>query len=259
MLNPLITLITDFGTQDGYVGAMKGYLLQACPTVRLVDISHDIEPQNIYQAAWCLTRSAPHFPPETIHIIVVDPSVGSSRPPLLLRALNQWFVAPDNGIFTELVNRYPPETIYQLHRKTAWWQAHRSFDGLALFAPAAACLANGVTLDKLGIKTHAITELLKSRPQRVAHQLLGKIILFDRFGNALTNISAEDLASLPAGTRQVSCQEQLFPLLNHYAEGENTQLLALINSDGMLELSVYCQSAQQQCHLHTGDSVTVQY
>ncbi|EIJ41569.1 hypothetical protein BegalDRAFT_0657 [Beggiatoa alba B18LD] len=259
LLNPLITLITDFGTQDGYVGAMKGYLLQACPSVRLVDISHEIEPQNIQQAAWCLVRSAPLFPPDTIHIIVVDPSVGSSRPPILLKTLTQWFIAPDNGIFSELVKRYPPELIYQLHRKTAWWQAHQSFDGLALFSPAAACLANGIPLDKLGIKTHAITALAGSKPQHAPHQLIGKIILFDRFGNALTNISADDLVNLPTKARQVSCQNYLFPLCSHYAEGQDSGLLALINSDGMLELSVYCQSAQQQCNLQVGNSVIVQF
>ena len=120
----IITLITDFGTQDGYVGAMKGVIASLSPTSPILDISHDIAPQSTLQAAYCLSRSAPHFPPGTIHVVVVDPGVGSNRPAIVVQAGGYWLVGPDNGVFSMLLEKFPPRQIIRVFPKTDYWKAY---------------------------------------------------------------------------------------------------------------------------------------
>ena len=253
----IITLTTDFGTQDGYVGAMKGRILSMCPSATIIDISHDIEPQNIRQAAWTLVRSSPYFPTKTIHVAVIDPGVGSDRRPLLLKSLNQWYVGPDNGIFTEIFRQFGSQEIYELHRSTEWWQSHSSFDGLALFAPAAACLASGVTLDKLGTAVSTINTIPPLEPVIEKNCLKGQIILFDRFGNAITNIHQDRLKTLGKKQLSVICNNQPLKLVDHYEACEPGGS-AIINSDQLLEIAVFSRSAREILKLSVEDMVTVQ-
>ncbi|MCP4750519.1 MAG: SAM-dependent chlorinase/fluorinase [Proteobacteria bacterium] len=259
--NKVITLTTDFGTRDGYVGAMKGRILALCPQATLVDISHDIDPQDVVGAAWCLARSTPVFPEGSIHLAVVDPGVGSERRPLILKSNDQWYVGPDNGLFGEIVRRCGTQEIRRIHPKTEWWQSHDSFDGLALFAPASAQLADGTPLDELGAVTGKPTVLPEIAPRIEEGGLRGRIIMFDRFGNAATNISADYLKAWKSsgkdGSYSAVSRGQTFPLVGHYQAGENRSALAIINSDGLLELSVFRTSARETFGLELGDEVVV--
>ncbi|MBI2381625.1 MAG: SAM-dependent chlorinase/fluorinase [Gammaproteobacteria bacterium] len=255
-MTPLITLTTDFGSQDGYVGAMKGRLLSLCPGAQLVDLSHDIPAQAIRQAAWCLARAAPEFPQGTIHLAVVDPGVGSMRSALLARTARHWLLGPDNGLFGRLLEQEPPVGLWHLHREHPHWQAHQSFDGLHVFVPAAARLALGDAPDTLGKPVKAFHHLPDPTPAWTEGRLNGEVLTFDRFGNALTNIRARHLEGL-AGKPLIYVGEAWLPLVRHYAEGEGQPGMALINSDGLLELAVYCGSAQAALGLGEGSPVYV--
>lgn len=257
---PIITLTTDFGTQDGYVGAMKGRIHSICPDAKIVDISHEISPQDIRQASWTVARAAMMFPVATIHVVVVDPGVGSERKPLLLKIEDQWFVGPDNGVFSELIRKHGTEEVHEIKTQTEWWQAHSSFDGLALFSPAAAHLAQGVSLDRIVKPLSSVMTLLPMpKVTESPGSLSGEIIQFDRFGNALTNISHIRLKKEGLDVRKINCRDNRFQFVNHFAEGKDKAPIALINSDGYLELSIFCGSAQDQLGLKAGDRVTVRF
>jgi S-adenosyl-L-methionine hydrolase (adenosine-forming) len=253
----LITLSTDFGTKDGYVGAMKGRILSIHSEAQLVDITHDIAPQNTTEAAWCIRRSVPQFPDGTIHVVVVDPGVGSDRKPLLVYADNQWLIGPDNGIFSLLLNRIDPVAIYHLNSKTEWWDAHQSFDGLALFAPAAACLANGIRPMEMGHPATTIRELDIPHPTFDECHATGEILHFDQFGNAISNIRQKDILELPNETFTIECGTHQFPLVHHYSAVREGERLAILNSDGLLELSVCGGSAEHSLQLNRGIQVVL--
>lgn len=252
----IITLTTDFGSQDGYVGALKGRLLRLCPEARIVDLSHDIPAQAIRQASWCLARAVPEFPEGSIHVAVVDPGVGSARSALLARTARHWLIGPDNGLFARLLEVEPPQGLWHLHRDSPHWQAHASFDGLHVFAPAAARLALGDAPEALGRPVKDYARLPDPAPTRDGVRLLGEILAFDRFGNAITNIRARQLEGI-AGKPVIYAGEAWLPLVHHYAEGEGLDAMALLNSDGLLELAVYCGSAQARLGLAEGMAVAV--
>ncbi len=257
-MTTIITLTTDFGTQDGYVGAMKGRIASISPTSTIIDITHDITAQSIFQAAYCLARSVPKFPPGTIHVVVVDPGVGSDRPAILIKTAAHWLIGPDNGVFSILLEKYPPETIVHIHSKTQHWQAHTSFDGLALFAPTAAHLAEDMPIHEIGTKASDYQKLEVPPSVETADGIEGEVILFDRFGNAITNIASTALSKYTSsevrivGKPGVNCH-----LLSHYEQGRDDEAIAIINSDQLLELSVYCGSMQQKHGLVIGDRVLV--
>jgi len=254
---PLITLTTDFGTLDGYAGAMKGRILEICPDARIIDLSHEIEPQDVLGAAWCLSRACSQFPAGTIHVAVIDPGVGSEREPLLLKAGGQWLIGPDNGLFTELLRKCELEESYALHRHSPWWKAHQSFDGIALFAPAAACLAKGIPPEQLGKPIESLNVLRLKAPYSQGQHMMGQVILFDRFGNAITNLNRSDLPSIDSST-EFHCNDQVFPFVDHYKQGRDLEALAIINSDELIELAIYCGSARERFQLNKGDPVSVE-
>lgn len=256
-MTQIITLTTDFGTRDGYVGAMKGKILSMIPKATIIDITHDIEPQAIYQASLGLTRSTQGFPIGTIHVAVIDPGVGSGRSPILLQIQEHWYIGPDNGIFTGLMEKYGVEQGYILKTETEWWQSSASFDGLSLFAPAAAVLAKGINPNELGEKTDKFVHLEKTTPQLNEHTLHGEIIAFDHFGNAITNITKEHLNDLRGDPEKVISQNRSFQWVKNYSSGDQEQAIALINSDQVIELSLFLRSAQKQFVLQIGDEVIV--
>ena len=253
----LITYTTDFGTRDGYVGAMKGRLMSMSPFAQIVDISHDIEPQNCAEAAWCLRRSIPHFPDGTIHVAVIDPGVGSKRAPLLVYTGNQWLIGPDNGIFSLLLEGIEAPVIYELKRETKWWKSHQSFDGLALFTPAAACLANGIKPAEMARPIPALQGLALPQPMLDEKHATGEILHFDQFGNAISNIRESDIQELPTETFTIECGRHQFPLVTHYSAVREGERLATLNSDGLLELSVCGGSARDDLQLNSGVQVVL--
>lgn len=253
---PVLTLLTDFGSQDGYVAAMMGKLLSQPLPHRLVEVSHSIEPQNIWQAALSLKRYSKYYPPESIHLVVVDPGVGSPRKALALRCDQHWLVGPDNGVLSLASQNYRKVIAYALKDKTDWWHKHTSFDGLALFTPAAIQLAMGRSITELAEPLDDFHNLTFPEPEMVGNQIIGQIVGFDRFGNAITNISAADLPQ--SAILKVHCSRFDFPVSKIYCESPAHGRLSLINSDRLLELAIYQGSAHHELGLAVGDSVTVE-
>ncbi len=256
-LSSLITLTTDFGTADGYVGAMKGRILTITGAVGVVDISHEIPPQNILYGAWCLRRAAPRFPEGTIHVAVVDPGVGSWRSALVIETSHYYFVGPDNGVLSLAATDDGIVRVVEINENTRQWQKSASFDGLTLFAPVAAHLAGGMALDAVGGDAEDVVMLPEPQPVYAEGVVEGMVVLFDRFGNALTNISRADLENrsidrvfLQSGIEAKLCE--------HYAQlAGSGRVGAVWNSDGRLELSLFEQSLKERLGLEPGEPVRV--
>jgi len=253
----VITLTTDFGTADGYVGAMKGRILDMHPAAYIVDISHDITPQGVRLAAWCLKRASATFPLGTVHAAVIDPGVGSGRAAIAFESGGHWFVGPDNGVFSEIITGNGVRKGYRLHDETRWWRKHSSFDGLALFAPAAACLALGIDPGEMGRPATDFLLLETPAPAAAGSSIVGEILMFDRFGNAITNIRRTDLAGLRQKPETAVIGGRRLPLLDHYQDGMSLAGAAIINSDGLVEICVFTDSARERLELAIGDRVMV--
>jgi len=259
---PLITMTTDFGLSDGYVGIMKGVILGIVPDATIVDITHDIQPHAISQAAFVIAAAAPYFPPGTVHLVIVDPGVGSERRAIAVQMKKTFFVAPDNGVLTHVLRPFTgdpnPVKIVQLTRRKYWLsKVSSTFHGRDVFAPVAAHLAAGVPLNKLGkpIDDPVLLDLPRPR-QRADGVLEGHVIYVDRFGNLVTNIPAAWLGDSMQWRVEVAGRavERIHVT---YADVRRGQLLALIGSSGMLELSVREGSAALMLGAGEGAPVTV--
>lgn len=258
---PIITIMTDFGMRDGYVGVMKGIILGIAPGARIVDITHLVGPQNIHEAAVTFNRSAPYFPEGTIHICVVDPGVGTARRPIAARIGAQRYVGPDNGIITLLLARArregrPVEIVHLAQPR--YWRSEISnvFHGRDIFAPVAAHLANGAMLADVGTPIDDPVLLPLALPERTSGGLRGNITHIDHFGNVATNIRVEDIAGLGdvivrAGGAEVRGLSRTF---GERAPGE---LIAFFSSHGELALAVVNGSAGQRLGAQVGDPVEV--
>jgi S-adenosylmethionine hydrolase len=255
----IITLTTDFGLADGYVGTMKGVVLGIDPTATIVDISHDIPSQDVREAAYTLYAAYPYFPQGTIHVVVVDPGVGSERRAIALRTARATFVAPDNGVLSYVVAVEKVEEIVQLtNPRYHLSPVSRTFHGRDIFAPAAAHLARGVRLAELGQPLTEIVTFPLPRPQvRPDGAIVGQVIHVDRFGNLITSIMSKDLADPPLlrdSIVEVKGQS-IQGLANNYAEGTPGKLLALVGSSDHLEIAVSGSSAAQTLEAEVGDEV----
>jgi S-adenosylmethionine hydrolase len=256
-LSSLITLTTDFGTADGFVGAMKGRILTIAPTVSVVDISHEIAPQHVLQGAWCLRRAAPRFPEGTIHLAVIDPGVGSWRAALVIETAHFYFVGPDNGVLSLAAADDGIVRVVEINEASRQWQKSASFDGLTLFAPVAAHLAAGLALEAVGSDAEDVVTLPEAQPVYAEGVIEGAVVLFDRFGNALTNISRADLENRPID--RVFLQSGIeAKLCEYYAQLAGTgRVGAVWNSDGRLELALFEQSLKERLGLDVGEPVRV--
>jgi S-adenosylmethionine hydrolase len=255
----IITLTTDFGLADGYVGTMKGVILDIAPTATIVDISHEITPQDVRGAAYVLYAATPYFPQGTIHVVVVDPGVGSQRRAIALRTPQATFVAPDNGVLSYVVAGERVEEIAHLtNPRYHLSPVSRTFHGRDIFAPAAAHLARGIRLAELGEPLREIITFPLPRPQvRPDGAIVGQVIHVDRFGNLITSIMSKDLADhSPLRKSVVKIRGQsIRGIVNTYAEVTAGKLLALIGSEGYLEISVSGGSASQTLEAKAGDEV----
>lgn len=263
----IITLTTDFGLADGYVGTMKGVILGIAPTATIVDISHDIPPpspqdwgvRGVREAAYTLYTTYPYFPQGTIHVVVVDPGVGSERQAIALRTPQAIFVAPDNGVLSYVLVRERVEEIVHLTNPHYHLSpVSRTFHGRDIFAPAAAHLARGIPLAELGEPLMEIIAFPLPRPQvRPDETIVGQVIHIDRFGNLITSIMATDLAdSYPLREAVVEIKGQsIRGIVNTYAEVAPGKLLALIGSSDHLEISVSGGSASRTLQAKVGDEV----
>ncbi len=253
----IITLLTDFGTADGFVGELKGELLTRASDVRPVDVTHDIHPGDIMAAAWALERIWDRFPDGTVHLAVIDPGGGGSRRGVIVRAANRWYVGPDNGTLTRIVDRFDVQEVRELKRGAI--RQHlpsRTFHGRDVFAPAAARLASGEPSELLGaeIAPEDLIKLSIPKPLHHGENVRGSVTHVDRFGNLVTNISGGSLA--PSALIEIS-GEAISGIRSTYASVEPGQVVALIGSTGTLEISVRDGNAAERLGVGRGDVVYV--
>jgi S-adenosylmethionine hydrolase len=264
---PLITLLTDFGSADYYVAAMKGVILAANPQARIVDITHEIPPQDIEAAAFTSLAAQPAFPTGTIHVAVVDPGVGSSRRPILIQTPQASFVGPDNGIFSYVFERAlnsgaAPKLFHLTNSKYFRHPVSPTFNGRDVFAPVAAALSLGVRSAELGAKIADLVHLQPLWPTTTRDgRLKARIIHIDRFGNCVTNIGPDDLTdAMIAGGATLQLKGKLVKSFRRYfAEdtGSRDKLFAVWGSTGFLEIAARNDSAAKLLNTRRGDEVIV--
>lgn len=252
----IVTLITDFGTSDAYVGEVKGVLLHRCPDATLVDVTHDIEPGDVESASRVLGRVWERFPPGTVHLVVVDPGVGGDRRAVALRHGDRWFVGPDNGLISLAVESVPAEVRLLDPDSLGLSPASVTFHGRDLFAPAAAWLAAGGASEQLGspLSPDDLVRLDLPAPERLGTAVRGHVTQVDRFGNLITDIPGGWVS--PTALVEVG-GEEVSGLRTHYAAAEPGELLALVGSAGMLEIAVRNGSAAERLSAGRGDRVSV--
>jgi S-adenosyl-L-methionine hydrolase (adenosine-forming) len=248
----VITLLTDFGTVDYFVGAVKGAILSINPRVVIVDITHEIPPQDVEGAAFTLLASYQTFPNGTIHVAVVDPGVGSARRAIVVRAGEQFFVGPDNGIFTYIYDREPSYEVFHAVADEYFRPSLSStFHGRDIFAPVAAALSNGVQPEELGPWISDEVRLTNSLTPEVL-----KIIHIDRFGNCVTNIT-RDLIDQERTPFLVINRKHVRSFREFYSSAAPNELFAIWGSAGFLEISMNGSSAAKVLGAKRGDPVTL--
>ncbi len=248
----LITLTTDFGTTDGYVGAVKGSILSIHPKVRLIDLSNDIPSYDIVVGAFHLGCSFSFFPKKTIHLAVVDPGVGSARRPILVVTKNYFFVGPDNGLFTLAAQRDPIRAIYELTDKKFFrFEVSSTFHGRDLFGPVAAHLARGVPPSRFGKRRPTMKLLPDFSVEKSPRGLRGTLLFFDKFGNAFSNIHR----SFIKNRFQVVCGRKKIPLYRTYSEIPRGIPGAIFGSSGFLEIALREDSFQKRHNASRGEQI----
>jgi S-adenosylmethionine hydrolase len=257
----VIALLTDFGTRDWYVAALKGVLLARAPQARLVDITHEAPPQDVAAGAFLLAAAAPWFPAGTVFLTIVDPGVGTNRPLLALEADRRYFVGPDNGVLSLAVARSRRLRAVRLTARRFWLPTvSRTFHGRDILAPVAAYLARGGSLRRLGPPSGRLTPLVLPPVERRGRQLRGRVVHVDVFGNLITNIAADQGHSLcHARAAVVTCRNRRLRVVSSYADSRPHRAVALIGSLGFLELAVRNGSASRVLGARRGDPVTVRW
>lgn len=268
----LITLLTDFGLDDVYVGVMKGTIARINPALNVIDLSHQIPPQNIMAGRFALMNAYPFFPAGTVHLAVVDPGVGSKRRAIALQLANGFLVGPDNGLLTGVLELLPGETVeekiicaVELNNPTYWRtnQPSSTFHGRDLFAPVAAHLATGVDIKKLGSMIDPASLIKLSLPalQITPHQIIGTIQYIDHFGNLITNIPSQCVAgknwAVMINHSQLINHSRLIPTGESYSNVAVGEILGLIGSHGWVEIAVHNGDAHSLLNLGVEDKVVV--
>ena len=255
----ILTLLTDFGTQDGFVGVMKGVIWQICPSAKIVDLSHEIQPQNLIQGAITLSRVAPYFGEGTVHVAVVDPGVGTRRRAIAAQLGNQFYVAPDNGLLTLLIqdaeSEHLPIKFVNLENPDYWLRDITStFHGRDIFAPVGAHLAAGVPLSKLGSPINDPILLDFPKAIRTEKGWEAEITLIDHFGNLRSNLPAKQIE----GEIEIYILgEKIKGISTSYGHHPKGDLVAVADSGGYLEIAVVNGSAEKKLDAKIGDLVKV--
>ena len=261
----IITLTTDFGTSDVYVGIMKGVILGINPNVQVVDLTHAIPPQDIHEAAFTIYSAYRYFPKNAIHTIVVDPGVGTDRQAIVCEIAGTFFVCPDNGVLSYVLQDIGNKMEVPMHaaaiQNANYFlpEISDTFHGRDIFAPVAAHLSLGVPLTNIGPSVQALVEFPILTPQVSKNRIVGHIIKLDRFGNAITNISESTLTQ-EAATYEIRVGNTRLTRLNRaYAESTVGEPLAIIGSFGVLEIAINGGSAEISLGLKWGDVVEIQW
>lgn len=257
-----ITLITDFGLQDGYVGVMKGVMVDINPSVNIIDISNSISAQDIFQAACVLNHSYKFFPKGTIHVVVVDPGVGSERKILCLKTEGYLFLAPDNGVLSFVIANEESTSIREVTNDKLFLPIlSNTFHGRDIFAPVAAHLSKGVNYKELGERVDKINEIILPKPILSPNgKLTAEIIYVDSFGNLVTNVNKEVIDRMKIGTERVSIamgRRRINGICSSYTDVGDNEALAIFGSSGYLEISVNRGSAGDVLKLKKGDKLVL--
>ena len=252
----IITLLTDFGTADGYVGEVKGELYTRAPHARPVDVAHDLDPGDIVAASWALDRIWERFPEGTIHLAVVDPGGSGSRRGVIVQVSGRWYVGPDNGTITRVVERHEVSEARALAEEDYGFMTSRTFHGRDVFAPAAARLASGEEPAMLGAELDPSTLVRFRLPKPVHHgeRVRGTVTHIDRFGNLVTDIPGGSLA--PSALIEIG-GEVISGIRSTYASVESGKVVALVGSTGTLEISVRDGNAADRLAVERGQPVHV--
>lgn len=255
-----MTFLTDFGTADNFAGVMKGVIASIAPEVRVVDITHEILPQQVKQGRWVLGQSWRWFPKGTVHVAVVDPGVGTERRALAVEADGHFFVGPDNGLLSDVVRLEKARVRQITNRKWMMGEVSTTFHGRDVFAPAAARLASGARFSMAGPVIRDASYLGSMDPVRTGKRFwTGEVVHIDRFGNLITNLTPDavpDLLVRPAVFK--AGFQQIAGLSPSYGAGKPGEVIALIGSHGGVELSVNCGSAARVLGLSMGSPVDVE-
>jgi S-adenosyl-L-methionine hydrolase (adenosine-forming) len=262
---PVIALLTDFGVTDHYVGAMKGAILTICPEAGIVDLVHDLAPHDIEGGAWCLAAAYRAFPPGTVFVAVVDPGVGSTRRALAIECNGQFFIGPDNGIFTYVLSEAGD---YRMHVITNWAlmrpQVSATFHGRDVFGPVAAHLVRGVPLDEIGpLADSPVMFPLHSMRQKGPGEWEATVVSVDRFGNLTTSLYERDLAGMLVQAENdptevvVVVEGVVIPLVHAYSDVAEGEACALVGSTARLEIAVNLGNAAQVLRAGKGSAVRV--
>ncbi len=260
----IITLTTDFGLNDHFVGAMKGVILEIAPEAQIIDISHAVQPFDILDGALTVSQAYSYYPSGTIHMVIVDPGVGTTRRPILLTGERHLFVAPDNGVLSLI---YAREERLSVRHITAehYFLKERSgtFHARDIFAPVAANLAKGVTADRFGDEITDYIRFGAPRPKPIDERTLrGVVLKVDRFGNLITNITPQDAPKLflpqpPAFRIGIGAKGHATRMCTNYAEGAPGEIFGILGSMGFLEISANRGSAFQLLNAGKGSEVNV--
>ncbi|UCD56352.1 MAG: SAM-dependent chlorinase/fluorinase [Candidatus Hydrogenedentota bacterium] len=261
----IITLLTDFGVADTYVGVMKGVIAGINPEARIIDLSHGIAPQDVRGAALLLAGSFLYFPPGTIHVAVVDPTVGSDRPALCVQAGRYFFIGPDNGVISIACFRAGHPRIFLLENEEYFLENRsRTFHGRDIFAPVAAHLSSGVAVESLGSRIRSMERIRLPTPvTERGPRLIGEIVYVDRFGNLITNIEED---SVPRVFSRADRADLIIACAGHrvrglsetYSSAAPGVTVALFGSYGLMEIAVRDGNASSLLGLKRGDRVTVE-
>ena len=261
VLNPIITLTTDFGLRDPYVAEMKAVILSICPSATIIDITHQIEKFNIRMGAYTIAAATPYFPEGTIHVAVVDPSVGTRRRAVLVQTESSYYIGPDNGVLTLAAKNQGVKHIYGIENpKFMLPRISNTFHGRDIFAPAAAHLANGISPSEFGQEICEIVTPKFARLTKGKNVVVGEVLHIDGFGNIVTNLREKDLECIDVKAivnlelRKVRLK---LKLCKAYDEVGAQKPLAIIGSHNFLEISINQGNAAENFQIRVGDKITL--
>ncbi|MBF2007540.1 MAG: SAM-dependent chlorinase/fluorinase [Chlorogloeopsis fritschii C42_A2020_084] len=257
---PLLTLLSDFGDRDVYVGVMKGVIAQINPKITVVDLTHQIPPQDIAAGRFCLMDACSYFPAGTVHVAVVDPGVGGKRRAIALQFATGFLVGPDNGLLSGVLSQNPAIAAVELTNPHYWRtpQPSSTFHGRDIFAPVGAYLASGVPLKELGreINPETLARLEIGKISLEKNNITGSIQYIDTFGNLVTNIPA---SYVQGKTWSVQVGEKIINGCSTYGDVEIGEAIALVGSHDWVEIAINCGNARVQLQMNLGDTVQVCY
>ena len=254
----IITLTTDFGLADPFVGIMKGVILGIAPNVQLVDVTHEIPPYDILEAAFLVDSAYPYCPPGTIHVVVVDPGVGSVRRPMVAAANGHIFVAPDNGVLSNVLHaesRPAPAAYWVTNDRLFLDAVSQTFHGRDIFAPVAAHLARGTPIESVGPRIVDFMRKAPSKPNVLDGKLIGQVLRIDKFGNIITNLRRQDL---PAEFSIHVASLVITRLCSSFSEADPGEYFAIEGSTGYIELALNHGSAAAALKVRRGAEIEVE-